>query len=197
MAAEEGNPTAGWISKLFPQQSPVSAPPKKHQQKRGGRSQRKSTRRQRGGSTETDLLHSLANKLEQLENSEQRFEGEEGEGEEGFAGEESVQVDKPTEQEFDDAIAFLQLKKSELAAAPAPAGAEEGEGEELGGGARRSRRGSKKSGSRKAKGGAAVAGPTRTSQSVQYGGRDRVVYQGPRGGKYIKKGGEFVPISKL
>ncbi len=183
MAAEEGNPAAGWISKLFPQQSPVSAPPKKHQQKRGGRSQRKSTRRQRGsglqeGEGEVEEQYQL--EQDQLEQDQQEQDPQEKDA-----------------QELLESRGYTVIPPVKEAPPAEAAPAEEEEEAELGGGARRSRRGSKKSGSRKAKGGAAVAGPTRTSQSVQYGGRDRVVYQGPRGGKYIKKGGEFVPISKL
>lgn len=37
---------------------------------------------------------------------------------------------------------------------------------------------------------------TRTAARVQLGGRNAVVYQGPRGGKYVKVGGEYVPVAK-
>ncbi len=35
-----------------------------------------------------------------------------------------------------------------------------------------------------------------TAERVQLGGRKAVVYQGPRGGKYVKTGGEYVSLSK-
>lgn len=36
----------------------------------------------------------------------------------------------------------------------------------------------------------------RTAARVQLGGRNAVVYQGPRGGKYVKMGGSYVALSK-
>jgi hypothetical protein len=39
--------------------------------------------------------------------------------------------------------------------------------------------------------------PTPTTQRVMLGGRNAVVYKGTRGGKYVKKGGEFFALSKL
>jgi hypothetical protein len=39
--------------------------------------------------------------------------------------------------------------------------------------------------------------PKKTSEYVIVAGKKRVVYQGPRGGKYIKKAGSFVSIKKL
>lgn len=33
-----------------------------------------------------------------------------------------------------------------------------------------------------------------TEERVQLGGRKAVVYRGPRGGKYVKKGGEFMRL---
>jgi endonuclease YncB( thermonuclease family) len=38
---------------------------------------------------------------------------------------------------------------------------------------------------------------TKTDQKVKIGNRDAVVYKGQRGGRYIKKGGEFVALSKI
>jgi hypothetical protein len=37
---------------------------------------------------------------------------------------------------------------------------------------------------------------TKTSKRVMIGGKNRVVYSGKRGGEYVKKGGEFIPVSK-
>ncbi len=34
----------------------------------------------------------------------------------------------------------------------------------------------------------------KTNERALVGGKSRVVYKGPRGGRYIKKGGEFVPL---
>lgn len=36
-----------------------------------------------------------------------------------------------------------------------------------------------------------------TSEKVQIGNRKAVVYEGPRGGKYIKKDGKFVPLKNV
>jgi hypothetical protein len=36
----------------------------------------------------------------------------------------------------------------------------------------------------------------RTNDKVMVGGKERVVYEGPRGGRYVKKGGEFVRVGK-
>lgn len=38
---------------------------------------------------------------------------------------------------------------------------------------------------------------SKTNQRVSIGGKERVVYEGVRGGKYIKKGGELVSLSKI
>jgi hypothetical protein len=39
--------------------------------------------------------------------------------------------------------------------------------------------------------------PKPTPSRVMVGGRNSIVYKGSRGGKYVKKGGEFVPLSKI
>jgi hypothetical protein len=36
-----------------------------------------------------------------------------------------------------------------------------------------------------------------TQKRIKVGGKDRVVYEGPRGGEYIKQGGGFVSLKKL
>lgn len=36
----------------------------------------------------------------------------------------------------------------------------------------------------------------KTGGKVMVGGKERVVYEGPRGGRYVKKGGEFVRVGK-
>lgn len=40
-------------------------------------------------------------------------------------------------------------------------------------------------------------GPVASTERIQMGGRSRVVYKGPRGGAYIKQGGEFVSLKSL
>ena len=44
---------------------------------------------------------------------------------------------------------------------------------------------------------APAGGKRPTKQRIQMGGRSAVVYEGTRGGKYVKKGGEFVSLSAL
>ena len=52
-------------------------------------------------------------------------------------------------------------------------------------------------GARKRNGGSASCkGPVQTEKRVLIGGKSRVVYQGKRGGEYIKKGGEFMSLVK-
>jgi hypothetical protein len=55
------------------------------------------------------------------------------------------------------------------------------------GGKKRKPKGAKKGG----------CGPMPTEQRVMVGGRSAVVYKGSRGGQYVKKGGEYVPLSKV
>lgn len=44
---------------------------------------------------------------------------------------------------------------------------------------------------------APAGGKRPTKQRIQMGGRSAIVYEGARGGKYVKKGGEFVSLSAL
>lgn len=37
----------------------------------------------------------------------------------------------------------------------------------------------------------------KTSEHVKVGCQNKVVYEGPRGGKYIKQGGALIPVKKL
>lgn len=68
------------------------------------------------------------------------------------------------------------------------------------GGAKNKKKSSKSKTSKKQGGGsgpsASLMGPKPTNQRVMVGGRNAVVYKGPRGGSYVKKGGEYVPLSK-
>jgi hypothetical protein len=73
---------------------------------------------------------------------------------------------------------------------PAATGTVPPAGEPKEGGKKRKAKGSKGS----KKGG---AGPMPTEQRVMVGGRSAVVYKGSRGGQYVKKGGEYVPLSKV
>lgn len=49
----------------------------------------------------------------------------------------------------------------------------------------------------KGQGGASEPAPKPTSATVKHDGKEYKVYVGPRGGKYVKKGGHFVSLSSL
>lgn len=56
--------------------------------------------------------------------------------------------------------------------------------------------GRKHSAAKRNGGSASCKGPMQTQKRVLIGGKSRVVYQGKRGGEYIKKGGEFMSLVK-
>lgn len=164
---------AEWISRLFPQKQTGTQAPKK--QTKGGKSKRSSQRKSRG---------------------QRRQRGGEGRDVQTIQADIDTLKQQLTDleeelQKAEENVGQVGLDDDEVGQAGQTGQAQE---EELDGGARKSKRSTRKAAPKK---GGAGSGAVRTSESIQHGGRDRVVYKGPRGGKYIKKGGEMVPISKL
>ena len=180
----EGNGTAEWISRLFPQKQTGTQAPKK--QTKGGKSNRSSSRRQRrqcGG--ENGVGENGVDEYQpfdpQAQNADPQAQNDDPQAQ--------IKALQAQIDELHAQIDELQAQKEALQAQNV--GNTEGP---VPGGARKSKCSTRKAAPKK---GGAGSGAVRTSEIIQHGGRDRVVYKGPRGGKYIKKGGEMVPISKL
>ncbi len=170
---------AGWISRLFPKQTSTGSLSKKHQTN-GGKTQRRSSKCHRGGrANEQEPLPLPLPEPEPKPLPEPKPE----------PLPEPISEEFPNQDDINNAFEILDAAGYDVTTLTKKTNVNSGNSG-FAGGRRRKSSSIKKSSSSNSK-------MSRTSQKVQYGGSERVVYEGVRGGKYIKKGGEFVPISKL